>query len=262
MIFDVYLDESGTHAGSPALTVAGYLSVAERWGVFSAQWQTMLDDFGIKMFHMTSLANHAPPFDTWGESRRRELFATAVSIINPNVLASFAFTVPMFLYDDDSVFPEFAKAFVSDAYGLMTFGLVMEVAEYVKKLAQEIGDPDPWVAYIMESGANGTGKVQKMFMRHQRDPDSRVDLRLLSLSFENKRQFLPLQAADIVAYECYQHIPRQLGIVPRAARVFNLKPLAEVPHVWRYYNKTELEKIASITAGKIQSWLKSREGSA
>jgi hypothetical protein len=39
MIFDVYLDESGTHAASKAVSVAGYLATPERWNAFSVEWK-------------------------------------------------------------------------------------------------------------------------------------------------------------------------------------------------------------------------------
>jgi|ERR1700722_14029436 hypothetical protein len=38
MISTAYIDESGTHDGSPMTVMAGYLSSAEGWAAFNAEW--------------------------------------------------------------------------------------------------------------------------------------------------------------------------------------------------------------------------------
>ena len=37
-VFSVYLDESGTHDGSPVVTVAACLARPEQWGEFTTEW--------------------------------------------------------------------------------------------------------------------------------------------------------------------------------------------------------------------------------
>jgi hypothetical protein len=37
-LFEAYLDEGGTHAGSPILSVAGFFGVREQWSTYLALW--------------------------------------------------------------------------------------------------------------------------------------------------------------------------------------------------------------------------------
>jgi len=50
-----YYDESGTHSGAMALSIAGYISTVEKWENFQIEWLKMRDDEGYEYFHMADL---------------------------------------------------------------------------------------------------------------------------------------------------------------------------------------------------------------
>ena len=54
-MLDAYFDDSGTHQGSPAISVAGYMSTPDRWKRFESEWRETLDAYGVEFFHMTIL---------------------------------------------------------------------------------------------------------------------------------------------------------------------------------------------------------------
>jgi hypothetical protein len=233
-----YLDESGTHAGSPAVSVAGYLSTPEQWQVFEAEWLTALGDFGVPSFHMTDFANRAKPFAHWNESQRRERFRRLVEIINRHALFSVGHVVPTASFD--AIFSDKAKRIVGGAYGLAATVCFLDAA---KLLDPQF--PSARIKYIFEMGAEGTGQVLKTFRQNSKDPDQRTALKLLSLQFESK-EFVPLQAADILAYELSRHLPRQLGTNSRRPRVWHLKPLSGVQRIWGFMEDDELQKWTEI----------------
>jgi hypothetical protein len=57
--------------------------------------------------------------------------------------------------------------------------------------------------------------------------------RIIKLSFRDKRVFLPLQAADILAYELYKQSMRQFGDETRPTR-YPLKMLSGKKGKWVY----------------------------
>jgi len=69
----------------------------------------------------------------------------------------------------------------------------------------------------------------------------------LSQRFENKRDFLPLQAADILAYELYKQLPKTLKLEDTPAR-YPLRFLADIPSQWGLMDGYELKKWSDILA--------------
>lgn len=113
------------------------------------------------------------------------------------------------------------------------------------KLMMEAGlVPDADVAYVVESGTEGYGDIAHMFADMSRNDPSATGTRAISLAFESKQRFVPLQAADILAYELYREVPRQLGLTVGMQRRRNLEKLAEPTHAWGYFNDAELDKWA------------------
>lgn len=255
-----YFDESGTHKGSKALSVAGFLGKADEWGAFEFEWENALRDFELDFFHMASFESRQRGYD-WPDDVRKERINRLIRIIHSHVLGSFGVVLP--LADYDAIFPEdeeppgpnrewLAPGIVApgaprpgDApphseghrrgdirrksggpYGLASIMLFSAVAEQVKKLPG-----DPFIAYIFEAGAEGHGQIDKLWHDNYADEAQRIELRLLSLAFEDKRRVLALQAADMLAYELHKHLPRHLGLEDRPTR-YTLKALAQRPKFW------------------------------
>jgi hypothetical protein len=89
-------------------------------------------------------------------------------------------------------------------YCLAAMMLFSHVGELIRGLALS---GDPQIGYVMESGAEGRGQTMKLWSDNYADERQRRDLRMLSLTFEDKRRVLPLQAADLLAYELFKHLP-------------------------------------------------------
>jgi hypothetical protein len=50
VILTAYFDESGTHSGSEAVAVAGYVSTPDRWERFGQEWREALAAYNIEYF--------------------------------------------------------------------------------------------------------------------------------------------------------------------------------------------------------------------
>ena len=233
-----YFDESGTHTASETVVVAGFLASASDWVEFSGRWQMALNDFGIPFFHMADFANRVPPYDVWTEPVRKTRLARLLSIINKCAATSLATVVHRQEFED--IIPEKAREICGDAYGLAAIVCWMEIREMIREM-----DVDAWGSYVFEGGARGAGTILKIFQHNVNDPVQKERLRLLSLRFEPKREFLPLQAADILAYEVYKDAARQQGLVLRPRR-FPLAELSLTPFKWQFVGKDNLETFAEV----------------
>lgn len=225
MILSGYFDESGTHRGSEAVAVAGYLATPENWLAFEEAWKAALAEYRISYFHMADFCNGAPPYDSWPAGIKAQRFSRLVGIINQHAWLSVGFSISTRRYRE--IVSAKAKKVGGGIYGLAANCCFMDVADFLRDR-----HPDAWVRYIFESGARGSGEVLKNFQMHERRTSSKEHYRLLALSFEDKRCFCPLQAADILAYELYRYLPRHLEIDQRTEPRRELRALQAIPKRW------------------------------
>jgi hypothetical protein len=135
---------------------------------------------------------------------------------------------------------EKARRITGGAYGLAATACFMDAATLLEPTF-----PTARIAYTFESGAKGAGQILKVFQQNYKDPVQRATLKLAGLSFSGK-DVVPLQAADILAYEMFKHLPRQLGMEARRPRLERLRPLSVPPHIWGYLEESELRKWDSL----------------
>lgn len=239
-----YFDESGTHDGSDNITVAGFLATEEQWIEFGEKWAEALvtldiptEASGVRMFHMAEFAHRLGAFtrDEWPESRRRETLKVLLKIVADHVGASVGVTVPRSQYE--AQLSEVTRRFYGSPYGLAATTIIANVSTRAHEM-----HPDPWVAYVYESGAKGRHEFDQRLTPVINDHRSQEVLRALSLRFENKRQFLPLQAADILAYELHLNWQRRGTRVGPESR-HPLRELGQMPHLWQYTDPETLQQI-------------------
>ena len=201
-VIDAYLDESGTHAGSPYAVVAGFMATAAMWDKFVPEWQEALDSQNLEYFRMSRFENYRPPFTDWSKELHEQFLQILLDIITTNLGASLGMAIPMDLYD--SILSDQAKAFCGGPYGLAAQLLFIGAAKGVQKI-----NPNAWINYTLEDGAEGKGQILHSYENVKKDPIRTESFRLLGISFQDKRKFLPLQAADFIAYEIFKHAPKQ-----------------------------------------------------
>lgn len=236
-----YFDDSGTHTGSEAVVLAGYVSTPEQWAEFDREWlaETGTYDLDKPYFRMTDFANRIGVYGTWSEDVRRARFAKLTDIIQGHAIASIGCVIPM--REFESVVSAKARAAVGGAFGFAAAALMMETADLLRP-----DFPAARIAYFIEAGTKGAGQVLKAFQMNMSLPENREHHMLLSMAFVGK-EFAPLQAADIVAYELYKHYPRKVGIDERRPRTEHMNMLARVERKsWILLDENELRKWSAI----------------
>jgi hypothetical protein len=242
----VYLDESGTHASSSIVTVAGFLSNVDKWATFSNDWNEALRASNIRCFHMTDFENRRGEFDGWTEDIRKPLLNKLLTIIQEHTFWSVGSNIETSLYD--SLLGIEAKKLCGGAYGAVALHCWRLFGEKLKII-------DGWMNCIMESGAKGFGAIQLIYSEDSHFPEWSNDHRILSLSIDNKINSPPLQAADILAYEIWKERTRILNREPRKMR-YPYKILAKVPHTWVYLDEIKLQEFNDDVNRQISEFYK------
>ncbi len=231
-----YFDESGTHKQSPAIAISGYIASVEEWERFDGAWTAMLRDERLSMMHWTDLENRKGAFKGWTKERQLALQNRAIAIIRETVRCGFSTAVLVndyYLIAQGS--PETAHqgacAFAF-ADNLKLVGMWIE--------ANSISEP---INYVIEHGGGYGGELQPA-LHHIPLAELRTQFRvssLKSISYAEKKDVSPLQAADILAYESYKYVIN--GRVDGAKRLPTREPLNALllsPHASHFYDAKNL----------------------
>ncbi|MBI4281890.1 MAG: DUF3800 domain-containing protein [Chloroflexi bacterium] len=236
-----YFDESGTNPESKAVCVAGFISNVPRWDAFSLEWEKALIDFGLMeypgYFHMTDFESPlSAPYNKWSRELRQTRLNTLLEIIKKHTLGSVGCLVPKALFD--SVMSPFAKAFCGGAYGLAA-------TVCARLLLPTLIGVDGWMEYSFEDGAEGRGELLTFYDKQKAYGRANMrNLRMVGLAFRDKRVYLPLQAADILAYELFREFPRSQGLQERRSVRYPLASLHEPPFSqWHYLDEERLRQL-------------------
>src|SRR5437870_1184274 len=72
-LFEAYFDESGIHAGSDVVVVAGCIIDGDKALEFSSAWDSALADFGLKFWHSSEFECRFDPFDKLDNGQRADI---------------------------------------------------------------------------------------------------------------------------------------------------------------------------------------------
>jgi len=239
----VYLDESGTQAGAPVLSVGGWMAREDAWAAFTAEWQQAMTDYGIDHFHMTTFENRKGPFANWPNHRRIWRLKRLMTIITRHAIASAGMSIDRVAYD--RIVSRAMQKQVRGPYGLA----VKSCLASFKRLSKDLGWTDP-LSIVFAKGADQDSAIEQEVLRAIRENES--DGQYLDVRFEAKTQVEPLQAADIAVYEMCKEMARILGYHERERRKLMSRVEERYKH-WGYMDDEELtrfmEKNAHLLTG-------------
>ena len=73
------MDESGTHDGSPVVTVGSYVATPKQWRLWTKDWNAAKAP--IKVFHASDCEKLVEEFDGWDEGPRNEFVAKLLPVL-------------------------------------------------------------------------------------------------------------------------------------------------------------------------------------
>jgi len=195
-MFAAYFDESGTHEGSPAVAVAGFISTVEQWQCFEKEWQDILNEAGIEFFHMADHQNRHGPYRDWDDLKHRRILERFIITARLRCRVPIGASVPR---------EDYRKAFgISPPFSPYTFCALQCLAQ-VGRWAHDYNHQNP-IAYVLESGAGYNKELGLISAAISGNERRKHRYRFDSLSLGDKRELKPLQASDIIAYELYKEM--------------------------------------------------------
>lgn len=213
------MDDSGTHDGSHNCLIAGYWGSVKEWARLENQWKSVLQSEAIEEFKANEFwprpaGKRIGPYKTWTDARHREFIDRLLRIIESTRVYPFA---SGFLRSEwDNLDPFLKKVFSgleSDAKdsdirsAIFPFTwCVGRIGDYCKSdnLMHFVMDNDPRMATL----AARVYTTLKQGIIQDKGP---LGCALGDLTFADSRTAVPLQAADLLAYEAHRYAKKDQG---------------------------------------------------
>jgi len=239
-MYSAYFDES-TGNGSPVYVVAGFLSNDALWVQFEKEWKAVLSEFKITAFHAQHFAKHKKQFLGWDEPKRQRLLSALLDIIQRRAQFGFAAVVHAAAFRD--VFKGKDRIEVGSVYRLGCTCCFSQVGEWAQKNYQI----EP-IAHCFDAGNKNAGDVLKTYQDIKSRPD-RIAWRLGPIAFESDDVLVPLQAADLAAYEIWKWLDEHFAQKIKHGR-HPFHEIVRIPWKIREFDRSILQEMLDVRNGK------------
>jgi hypothetical protein len=205
VMLTAYMDETG-HSKDERQKfngMAGLLAPTDQWEALELKWKRTLKEFKISHFHMKDFANRKREFKDWHELKRKKLLGKLLKHIE--MTTAFPLGSILSMADFRSL-PTSQQSSYGDPYHIG----FLSTLTYLTKLGGDLlrQFPGEKIAPVFGDHVEFRHSALQSFEILSRHKD--VRLYVHSPAFRDMRDFVPLQAADIIAYELYKEFERQL----------------------------------------------------
>lgn len=196
-----YFDETG-HAKDERqrfVGVAGLVASATQWEVFERKWNLTLKEFNLPFFHMKDFATSKNIFAGWSELKRRKLYGKLIrtmAVTHPLPVGSVISLEDYRSLTDDE------RMLLQDPYYFGMFACVVYPLFLLENKSLDVK-----FAPVLSEQREFKSRAELIIGALMQDFE--LAERLISPIFQDMKVIVPLQAADIVAYELYKEFERQ-----------------------------------------------------
>ena len=229
VVVGVFMDESGTHQGSPAMSVAAYIFEKDQHLILEKSWREALEECELPYFHMVDCAHGLAPFDKMTPKERDTLCRRLIGMIKLRMQLGLVVSVSEKDYEEAR-----SRDWTVSAYTYCIQWIFNGVAEWAdsNSISGEI-------VYFLEAGHRHQNEMNRAMQWVPRIPQFTARMRYRGHFFGKKDDYCGLQAADILAWEWNKDFINIRAGMPRPRRK-SLRSLLEKPHQHLHLNKEQL----------------------
>ncbi len=190
-----YVDDSGTHDDAEIVSMGAFIAPFESWSAFELDWCAILDRERVKAFHMSHCEAGASPFD-WEWPRRASLIHDLRHVIIRFQMLGTAFSISW--KDWDALVIGKHREYLGGAVEFAFGGAIGLLVQHLRQFW-----PQEKLAIVVDDQKQRKDDLQRIAGHY-------ADLKVLypeidSLAFASMQNSVPLQAADMIAWEAYRY---------------------------------------------------------
>ncbi len=213
VVLTAYLDESGTHDGSPVTVMGGMLANALQWTRFEQAFGLIKKRHGFKIFHTKKFKRREGDFRGWSNEQCSALMAELAQITSHAFTEGVTMTLDNASYEADYKAGEKPRKLRLDSkYGLCfrqcLFFFMLEGFKRARRKRY------PKLHFVLESGHKNAGDALRIFNEAKKELLSFDCDMLGDLTFADKDECDPLMMADFLAHFAYMIAGKEIGPQP------------------------------------------------
>ena len=211
-----YIDDSGTHDQSAHCLVAGYWGGSREWRSLESEWKSVLGSEGLEDFHANEFwprprGGRLKPYTGWNDARHASFIDRLLTIIQNHKIYPFGCGVEVSEFKKQpehyrKVFAGYHHNAVVKEAALKSVFLPLQVAIFQ---AARYCYRGVRMNFVVANDFKTAARTALCFakLKQETEGDPAFD-NLGDLTFADPRVAVPLQAADLLAYELY-HFAKQ-----------------------------------------------------
>jgi len=217
MLLRFYCDES--YDGSPpenvpsgnheprTYVIAGIIATEPVWENVESRWQTVNEEFEVSRFHASHLNGKTYEYEGWDDDKKVRYSARLLNVLTDQGTQLGAFTCGTLADKYREIFSNEDRLKLGDPY-LMCFKAC--IAHLAHSLSKRRPSKDDQVAVIIDRSRFQTAAAD-CFYRLKDDERFPYRNLLATCTPSDSAQVIPLQAADMIAYEVFKrfHVTRK-----------------------------------------------------
>jgi hypothetical protein len=205
MLFHFYCDESydtdSVTKELNCLTISGFLSDEETWSEVEEAWTRVNRRYGVSCFHASDANGRRGEYQGWDENKRNVYMAELLHVINAQGKRMVAYNCGIRARQYRRILSEDARKRMGEPWMVCFKACVAMIAKHMETLPD-----DDRVQVCVERGSGfDTRAVRRLdWMKHH--VQFAYGFRLTSCRYANPEQVVPLQVADLMAYEYFRRL--------------------------------------------------------
>lgn len=241
------IDDSGNEPTKPHFILAGFVAPAKSWASLADEWQAALDEAPkldyFKMAEAASLHGQFHRRNGWTEAKRDDRLITFTRIIRKNVGIRIHAKIA------NSDFDKYIKSIPVPKRMLLTdspYALLFQQIILAMAVRADLFGMTTPCDFIFDSQTGFSEEIQSQWPEFKATiakakrkdwPTMVGDLPI----FRDEKCFLPLQAADLYAWQMRNYFRQNLKLVVPVNRV--LGQLVQIPMIERNYEHDEVIRL-------------------
>ncbi len=247
-----FIDDSGSGGDSPWFVLAGYVGTCEAWDAFDEPWLAALKEPPrLKYFKSSEAESLKFEFAGFTKEQRNQRIDSLIEVIGKHALRAMYVRVKQ--QDYNEVIKPYIPERWDNAYYFLFTGIIA-----ASTTAEKYAGTSRPIEFFFDNANRLKAPSRKLYGQVSDLPQ--FGNRVIDIHYEDEKEFLPLQAADLLAWQIRRRFSVEESPRPQFESALNCPPQPPFPHTITREELESMGEAMEVTAKREWAQMGYREG--